>query len=287
MKEVQINDKTIVELPTDWNEIPEAHRLTVFAAMLEMMSDPNKIHPVMVQYLILRIFTGYKPSKWPKTKIEQDNIDTNLAIISEKIDFAFNVDNGIVTPRTDTFYDNPFPKLFNKCKSPIYFAKDYTVRTNMTARIWCDICDIIALLDDTTNDAERLHLFQRLASELYPGISFGEIKDKITNVHGMALTLWVTGILNYFAEHPIYSMLFSKESSSTSERISLGVGETLLALQKDYPDIEKYNVFVYMDAQIRSLRSYIEHALADKMNFVEIAAKMNIPVSTVTKLSQQ
>lgn len=287
MKEVRINDKTIVELPTNWNEIPEAHRLTVFAAMLEMMSDPNKIHPVMVQYLILRIFTGYKPSKWPKTKIEQDNIDTNLAIISEKIDFAFNVSNGIVTPRTDTFYDNPFPKLFNKCKSPIYFAKDYTVRTNMTARIWCDICDIIALLDDTTNDAERLHLFQRLASELYPGISFGEIKDKITNVHGMALTLWVTGILNYFAEHPIYSMLFSKESSSSSERISLGVGETLLALQKDYPDIEKYNVFVYMDAQIRSLRSSIEHALVDKMNFVEIAAKMNIPVSTVTKLSQQ
>lgn len=287
MKSLAINEKTSVELPTDWSEIPESQRLTVFAAMLEMMADPNKIHPVMVQYLILRIFTGYKPSRWPKSSIEQDNIDTNLARISEQIDFAFRVENGIVTPRTDTFHDNPFPNLFKKCHTTVYFAKDYTVRTNMTARIWCNICDIISLMDSTNDATEKLHLCHRLASEIYPGIEFDEIQKTVTPVIGLALTLWVTGVMNYFAEHPIYSMLFSKEQGSSSERISLGVGETLLTLQKDYPDIEKFNVFTYMDAQIRSLRSTIERALADKMSHADIASKMNIPVSTIIKLSQQ
>jgi hypothetical protein len=102
------------------------------------------------------------------------------------------------------------------------------------------------------------------------------------------IVFWFTGIVKYYIEHPIYSLLFGsgKNREDDSEKVHLGMNEITLALKKEgYGSPEEMNLNDFFDAQIKHLKDVINKALAEGLTAVKIAQKTNIPLTTIQKLS--
>lgn len=287
MKLLEINKGQNIELPTDWLEFSEKDRFRLMASFMSMMDKPNEIRPIMVQNEMLRIFTGYKPNLIKHDKNTQEQIQYNLALIAKNIDFAFSIDEDwTVTPKVDCFGDNPFPGVFgSKVKGMFFNKREFTVRTNMTARQFVNICDILSLMK--IECADVTNLTRRLAAEIFEGIDWDTISRKVLPVHGFAWNLWLTGIIDYFSKDPVYGILFSMGDSNNtndSERLSIGANEGLLSVKARYANAEDMNVFSFLDAQIMMLKKSIADAKAEHMNVVEIAQGMHMSIENVTKL---
>jgi len=110
----------------------------------------------------------------------------------------------------------------------------------------------------------------------------------VDHVIKFGIIFWFTGIVKYYTEHPIYSLLFKSEKSTdeTSGKVSLGMNEITLALQKEgYGKPDTMNLNDYFDAQIKFLKDTINKALADDVKPEKISGKTGIPLSTIQKLS--
>lgn len=302
MKTIQLN-KTAIELPDCWEDLSYREKIFTFGILSELFS--GNITPEVARLKMLIEYTGYKPS-WidlfreaaKKDKSRREIINLNLLNLSEKLDFAFRIEENRIIPN-HVFKKNPvsFIKIGRNKYYGRRFEIDINCRTNITAREFADCFDIFSAMSGEISDADRSNCIDQICAILFPKTNdynanlISGHHFKMQYVHPavkFGIIFWFTGIIKYYTEHPVYGLLFKgeKRQEESGNKIYLGMNEIVLTLQKEgYGSPDSMNLNDYFDAQVKYLKDMINKALAEGVKADKIAQKTGIQLSTIQKLS--
>jgi hypothetical protein len=256
----------------------------------------GKITPDNARIELLFYYTGYRPNRKITVPEEREIIHFNLLRLSEQVTFAFTVEENTIVPHF-SFKHNPLPAL--KMDGIEYpgkkFNLDITAKTDITAKELVYAFDLLAAFQKLEEDAKEECLNQ-LCAILHPAepthkqnLVSCQIENmrKVDALKKTLILFWFIGIVNFYTNHPVYSLLFSgrKKTDDDDEKIYLGLNEVSLHLRKEgYGDPDTMNLNDYFDAQVKSLKDTINKALGVGAKIEEIAQKTGIPFSTIIKL---
>jgi hypothetical protein len=226
-------------------------------------------------------------------------INFNLLRLSEQIKFVFTIDESEykIIPHYD-FKTNPFPyiKIGRKKYYGKRFELDITAKTDVTAREFVDSFDLLVAIDKMTTDEEKQECINQLCAILYPKTNnymqnsvslHDKAMRKVNPIVKFGIVYWFTGIVKFYTEHPIYSLLFNgnKSDDDSEEKVRLG-SEVILMLQKEgYGLPDSMNLNDYFDAQIKHLKDVIGKALGEGLSASKISQKTGIDIETINRLS--
>jgi hypothetical protein len=247
----------------------------MFRLLYEVLS--RKTDPVEARLKMLFILTRYRPSV---TLVNRDTVNLNLFRLSEQLRFAFTVDGDKITPNL-LFRRNPVPYLSSagtkKRKKGKDFIRDFTVKTDITAREFCDCFDYYC--EYYRNPAAAKPCIDSICTTLY-GLGAPPSGQELT----FGVFLWFSGIINFFYTHPVYSILFTSHETGDSGKITLGMTETHLSLiHEGYP--ADMNLIDFFNAQIKLLKDNIRAAIASGAKITDIAKKTGLSLSLISRLS--
>jgi len=302
MKTIQLN-KSSIDLPDSWEDLSYKEKIFTFGILAELFA--GNLTPEIARLKMLVEYTGYKPS-WIqiiREALKKDNeqreiINFNLLKLSEELTFAFAVEENRIIPN-HIFKKNPisYIRIGRNRYHGRRFENDVICRTNITAREFSDCFDIFASMQGEIADADRFDCINQICAILFPktdDYSANLICGhhwKMRYIHPevkFGIIFWFTGIVKYYTEHPVYSLLFKseKQQDDSGNKIRLGMNEITLALQKEgYGKPDTMNLNDYFDAQIKFLKDMINKALFDGVKPDKLSEKTGIPVSTIQKLS--
>ena len=302
MKTIQLN-KSSIDLPECFEELSFKERIFTFGIMSELFS--GAITPEIARLKMLIEYTGYKPS-WiqlirealRKDSHQREIINLNLLNLSEELDFAFKVEGNRIIPNY-TFKKNPisYIKIGKTKYTGRRFELDITCTTNISAREFSDCFDILSFMSNTQSEADRHISVNRICAILFPAINDYMANQVLGHQWKMqsvdpaikfGIIYWFTGIVKYYIDHPVYSVLFrsEKKPDDSGDKIHLGMNEITLSLQKEgYGSSETMNLNDFFDAQVKHLRDVINKALGEGLDAVKISQKTGIPLTTISKLS--
>ena len=302
MKTLQLN-KTSIELPDSWEDLSFKEKIFTFGILTELFA--GTITPEVARLKMLIEYTGYKPS-WidlfrealKKDKTQREIINLNLLNLSEELTFAFTVEENRIIPNY-VFKKNPvnYIQIGRNRYIGRRFENDVICRTNITAREFSDCFDIFASMQGEIADTDKYDCINQICAILYPKmndynanlISGHHFKMRYVNpAVKFGIIFWFTGIVKYYTEHPVYSLLFKsdRQKDESGNKIHLGMNEITLALQKEgYGKPDEMNLNDYFDAQIKFLKDMINKAIADGVKPEKISQKTGVPLSTIQKLS--
>lgn len=303
MIKITLNDGSVLSLPEEWGELDKKQIL--LAIRLFCLVSDGKITPFDFQVQMLLAITGYKPAHnglWHKIKLhfwgivnvdkykrlllddeyKAEMVKYNLIRLSESLTFAFEVKDNVITPNY-YYSENPFVGVMPNAP---HFTRRYTIETDLTARQFAEGVDLMSALRTAEEDALKHHILRRLASTLYK-LDYSDTED-IPFEMLIGNSMWFTGVVKYFQEHPVYQYLFGRateEESGVRDRLDLGMNEIILSLQKSgYPDAADMNLIDFMDAQIKSIKDNISKALADGVKPDELAKRTKMPYNIINSL---
>lgn len=291
MRTIQLYKGTL-ELPEDWMELNEKQRRKGFELLAGVMT--GTIEPFIWQLQMLLEITGYKMGRKFLRELKGytphkavDIISENLIRLAECLTFAFAVEDNRIRINYE-MHDCPF-KLFRSKGVQPHFVRDRIISTNLTAGMYADGLQLLGMLNDPeNNDDDRQYYMNQLARVLWrvetnarvPGPTSGEL---------LAVTVWFTGVVLFFQEHDIYSVLFDingGEKEQVEGHISLGVQEIILELTANgYPDARNMNLLEFFDAQIKMLKDRISDAKSSGTETTDLVKKTGLPLSTILRLS--
>jgi len=308
MKTIQLNKQgdsspCQIELPNCWEDLSYKEKIFTFGILAELFA--GNLTPEIARLKMLVEYTGYKPS-WiqiirealRKDSEQREIINFNLLRLSEELTFAFTVEENKIIPNY-VFKKNPisYIQIGRKRYQGRRFENDVICRTNITAREFSDCFDIFASMQGEIADADRFDCINQICAILFPKTNdytsnlVSAHNAKMRYVHPVikfGVIFWFTGIVKYYTEHPVYSLLFKsdKQQDESGEKIRLGMNEITLTLKKEgYGSPETMNLNDYFDAQIKFLKDMINKALADGVKPEKISEKTGIPLSTIKQLS--
>ena len=264
------------------NDLTEKQKIFAFRLLLLLLG--RQITPFQFNIMILKKL-GYKPKR--------NELQKHFFVVAaENMSLLFKVkDNEIVLDYD--FKENPFSKLTKlKHNHTPTFTRNYTIDTNITARQFADCLDYwreFVNSNADTNDKEtfevRLYFLAKIVETLYK-INF-ETAKKMPFEILFAIQMWFAGIYMFFHKHDIYGILFqsSGESENQSNKITLGMSETLLHLQKEgYNHAEDMNIIDFFNAQIKNLKDNLSDAIAKGAKPAELAAQMKLEIEIINRL---
>jgi hypothetical protein len=302
MKTIQLHKSSLL-LPDSWEDLSYKEKLFTFSILSQLFS--GDLTPEIARLKMLIEYTGYKPS-WihlfrealRKDAEQRETIHFNLFRLSEELTFAFTVQDNLIVPN-HSFKKNPisFVKIGRHKYIGRRFELDAVCRTDITAREFSDCFDIFASMNNTPSEATRFDYTNQICAILFPqhpnytaNLISGHHNNMmhVDPVIKFGIIFWFTGIVKYYANHPIYGLLFKgeKQQDESSDKIHLGMNEITLALLKEgYGAPNTMNLNDYFDAQIKFLKDIIGKAIAEGVKPEKIAQKTGIPLSTIQKLS--
>lgn len=247
----------------------------------------------------LRIWQDiYRPDPDALSK-EREVINFNLLRLAEQIKFVFTIDpeQHKIIPQYN-FKTNPIPfiKIGRKKYSGKRFELDITAKTDITAREFVDCLDLLFAIDKVITENEQQECMNQLCAILYPkekdyvkNMVSGHHRQmkKVKPVIKFAISYWFMGILKFYSEHPVYSILFSQSSSGkdNTDKVSLS-GEVILMLRKEgYGMADDMNLNDYFDAQIKHLKDSIGKALSSGLTATKISQETGLSISVINQLS--
>ncbi|MDR0829738.1 MAG: hypothetical protein LBN95_06470 [Prevotellaceae bacterium] len=304
MKTIQLNKKNTLELPETWEDLSFKNKIFTFGILSELLA--NRITPDIARLKMLIQYTGYKPSGWKFFKEafkkeqtdERETINFNLFRLSEMLNFAFTVDENIITPN-HRFTTAPirYIKIGKESYTGRHFELNITANTDITAREFADCFDLLSCQQKLENEYQKEECVNQIISILFPkflNYRQNQVSDHIKKVRFLSpeikfgILFWFMGIVKFYTEHPIYSILFTgngKKSDST-EKISLGMNEIILSLKKEgFGDAETMTVNDYFDAQIKYLKDNINKAISEGVKKDKLSQSTGISLSVINKLS--
>lgn len=301
MKDIKLLDGSVLHLPTEWGELTQEQTLRSMELLPLVVA--GQMTPFDFQLEMLLMITGYRPAKHPWRRVcdwfmrifspmryaasvqteefRQECVRYNLIRMAEMLTFAFEVKDGVVTLNY-YFNDNPFAYMV---PGAARFTRRLTVETNMTARQFADGVDLLSGVNGSDSEEFHLHILRRLSAVMY-NLEYDDTEGLPMAVL-FGTSLWFTGVVQYFKEHPVYGMLFRKSESGTSSGggIALGMGEVILSLEKSgYHNAAAMNLLEFMDAQIKMIKDTVAKAAAEGVKTGEIASKTGLSVADVIRL---
>ena len=290
MKRIKTSGKDLL-LPEDWMELSEKQRRKGFELLAAVMA--NAMDPFEWQLYMLVEITGYKPSRATRRALSgykqhtvRDTVIENLRRLAECLDFAFTIEDNEVKIKYE-MHDCPFDLFKGKGVQP-HFVRDRLIETNLTAGIYAEATQILSMVNDKDNDdADRMYYMTKLAKTLWR-VEMNAHAPEPTPVELLAVTVWFTGVVLFFQEHDIYSVLFDStgsDKSKSEDYISLGVQEIVLELETTgHRDVRNMGLLDFFDAQIKLLKDRISEAKSDGSSVADIVKKTGLSINTVTRL---
>jgi hypothetical protein len=267
--------KSSLTLPETWDEVPQKHLSKMFEILSQVLQQ--KLNPVEARLKMLFILTNYRPSL---TISNRDVVNHNLFRLSEQLQFAFIVNDDKIIPNLK-FKRNPVPELrFGKTKyKGKNFIRDFTIQTDLTARDFCDCFDLYCEAHRSPEHA--VPCIDNICSILYNTPS--HTPDSPLK---FGIFIWISGVINFFHTHPVYSILFggASDPDPDPDKINLGMSETLISLMHEGYSAD-INLIDFFNAQIKLLKDNIRNAIAAGAKITDIAAKTKLSISTINKLN--
>ncbi|MBQ6983873.1 MAG: hypothetical protein IJQ20_02990 [Paludibacteraceae bacterium] len=291
MKRIKTSGKDLL-LPEDWMELSEKQRRKGFELLAAVMA--NAMDPFEWQLYMLVEITGYKPSRATRRALfgykqhtVRDTVIENLRRLAECLDFAFTIEDNEVKIKYE-MHDCPFDLFKGKGVQP-HFVRDRLIETNLTAGIYAEATQILSMVNDKDNDdADRMYYMSKLAKTLWR-VEMNAHAPEPTPVELLAVTVWFTGVVLFFQEHDIYSVLFDStgsDKSKSEDYISLGVQEIVLELETTgHRDVRNMGLLEFFDAQIKLLKDRIAEAKSGGSSVADIVKKTGLSINTITRLS--
>ncbi|MBQ6724624.1 MAG: hypothetical protein IJQ84_08985 [Paludibacteraceae bacterium] len=291
MKRIKTSGKDLL-LPEDWMELSEKQRRKGFELLAAVMA--NAMDPFEWQLYMLVEITGYKPSRATRRALfgykqhtVRDTVIENLRRLAECLDFAFTIEDNEVKIKYE-MHDCPFDLFKGKGVQP-HFVRDRLIETNLTAGIYAEATQILSMVNDKDNDdADRMYYMTKLAKTLWR-VEMNAHAPEPTPVELLAVTVWFTGVVLFFQEHDIYSVLFDStgsDKSKSEDYISLGVQEIVLELETTgHRDVRNMGLLEFFDAQIKLLKDRIAEAKSGGSSVADIVKKTGLSINTITRLS--
>lgn len=239
--------------------------------------------------------TIWKSSHRPK-KRDRSIINFNLFRLSEQLDFAFTIENRKIQFNRD-FDKNPIPviKIKDKQYPGCKFNRDIAPFTDISARQFSDCFDLYTgyLQSDTKEVKDKC--LNRIISILYPAYSdynsnmvsnHADQVGKLSEGIKFGIIYWLSGIIDYYVTHPIYSLLFRSNQTDLEETpISLGMGEAILMLEKKgYENEESMNLNKFFDAQIAELKNNLATAVSKGVKLEDLANSTGLSINDINRL---
>ncbi|MBQ6732341.1 MAG: hypothetical protein IJR06_04405 [Paludibacteraceae bacterium] len=302
MKDIKLLDGSVLHLPTEWGELTQEQTLRSMELLPLVVA--GQMTPFDFQLEMLLMITRYKPAKrywrsWWQTfsrlimpekhaaamemeEFRQECVRYNLIRMAEMLTFAFEVKDGVVTLNY-YFADNPFAYMV---PGAARFTRRLTIETNMTARQFADGVDLLSGVNGSDSEEFHLHILRRLSAVMY-NLEYDDT-EKLPMAVLFGTSLWFTGVVQYFKEHPVYGMLFRRSTTATAgsdSAFNLGMGEVILSLEKSgYHNAAAMNLLEFMDAQIKMIKDTVAKAAAEGVKTGEIASKTGLSVADVIRL---
>jgi hypothetical protein len=304
MKTIQLN-KSSIDLPDSWEDLSYHEKLFTFELLSQLFA--GAILPEIARLKMLIEYTGYKPASGVLVRLlsrkresaeERETINFNLFRLSEQLDFAFTMEDNKIIPNY-AFKTNPIPylKIDKSCYTGKRFELDVTARTDMKAREFADCFDLLSAQRSMTAEADRDECVNQLCAILYPKLSdYSEnmvcghhtAMRRVPQVVKFGIVFWFTGIVRFYTEHPVYSILFNRNKAKGDEddKIRIGMNEVSLFLQKEgYGTPDTMNLNDFFDAQIKALKDSVNSALAKGAKMEKISQESGIPLTTLYRLT--
>jgi len=274
MKSFNLNKNTQLHLPETWDEIPPALYPKIFTILMQVLA--KNLDPIDARLQFLFLLTKYRPSQTTKNR---QAINFNLFRLSEQLTFAFTIQDNKITPNLQ-FTRNPFPVLKHNRKyyKGRNFVRDFTIKTDITAREFADCFDFYL---EYYRNPDKAHLcIANICATLY---KIPEIPKFSPQQFG--IFIWFSGIIHFFYNHPIYSILFgTPQTPASDDKINLGMTETILGLIHEGYSADM-NLIDFFNAQIKLLKDNIHKAIASGAKITDIAHQTKLSLSTINKLS--
>lgn len=303
MKDIMLCDGSMLHLPTEWGELTQEQ--TLRSMELLPLVFAGQMTPFDFQLEMLLIITRYKPDRrrlwrrlrrawlWLTNPVEamaqkeldrlrSEYVTCNLVRMAECLNFAFEL-NGSELKLNYYFTDNPFADMI---KGAARFTRRMTVETNMTARQFSDGVNLLSNLKSDDTPDFHTHILRRLSAVMY-NLEYDDTEGLPMAVL-FGTSLWFTGVVQYFKEHPVYGMLFRRSTTATAgsdSAFNLGMGEVILSLEKaGYHNVAEMNLLEFMDAQIKLIKDNVAKAAAEGVKAGEIASRSGLSVADVIKM---
>jgi|GEM_PF-2363319 len=278
-------------LPEDWTEVEMNHREQVFSWFIGMLM--GQMTPFDWQLRTLILLTGYQPSRQTRRALRYGNpirneIEYNLIRLAELLDFPWvkcgadeqtnhPTDTPTVPPNrwilSTKMLDAPFP-----CKT--YFRRSTPfIETNLTARQFVDAVELLSLINEPEQPACSVELLMKKMSEVVGAEDTGSL------VQNWALTLWMTGVVQYFYDSPRYGILYKRVTGAHGEQAGEPMMTTLLEMQeRGYQNPGEMPVEEYHEVQLKMLRDNLRKALSEGVKKEELVQRTGIPINFIEEL---
>lgn len=301
MQHIKLNKGAVIELPEDWTEIRDLTvRLRAFERLSQMLQ--GGMTPFEWQLQTLFDLTGYKPSRRTRRALKQgrpvEEIAYNLIRLAELLDFAFSIEEkesgGQIIRLNYAMNDCPFPALpgwkGKETYTPPVFWRSYTIQTNLKAGQYAEATELLlAASEENIGEEERLHYLRRMMCVLYQTET---MPDTVPYAVMLAVSIWLTGIMQFWQHHPDYSVLYettrtngAEETNISDDHISLGLREVILELQeRGHRDAKEMLLPDFFDAQVKMLRDKLQEAKAQGVKLPDLVQKTGIPLHNVNRL---
>lgn len=313
---------TKISLPQKWSELTEKQYIFVVEQLL--LHLVGKIDPVEFRLRVLMYITSYKDvgsSRINKIKylyyalplklkrkfnflsaehygkitmllrdkyLSEDRglIDYNLIKLSECLDFLMEE---TLLPE---FTSNPLP-VINKIGKGRYFDVGIINVTDLTAGEFANAMDIITAYSESKEESLLDYLIAiTYGKSVYNFTEISQQKlNRISKYIPFAVKygvyLWYVSLSNYFAKHPVYSLLYSKHQTS-NEKISLGMSESISKLAQigygSNSELRQYDLIRFMDLQISDLKRNLKEAVTAGIELSKIAENTGLSISQINML---
>jgi len=118
-------------------------------------------------------------------------------------------------------------------------------------------------------------------------LSMKKVKSLVPEIP-FAVMFWFTGIVKFFREHPVYSVLYDRENETETDdsKINLGMTEIMLYLEKEgYSFVQDKTVIEFYDAQIKALKDSVNDALSKEVKLNDLSQATGLSITNINRLS--
>lgn len=337
MKEISLNKGTL-QLPETWDELSYEDKIYAFRLLQQVSNkqlDPIRFRLLMLQrltgykpqsgfaFFLLKCLGGfiaipfvalysrlfikkYRREVWRQqwsekykpTLRDRKQINTNLFLLSEKLDFAFTIEVQIIKVNNH-FAKNPVPQIVvsGETITGRKFDKDISAFTNISGREYSDCFDLYVAYNQALDESTKQKCLDRIISILYPfreDYNENLVSGYVEHIASLdpaikfGILLWFSGIVDFYTTHPVYSILYQMGGQSLEEvdKINLGMNSVLLmTTERGYNPNGTITLNNLFDAQIEILKKNLSDALSKGAKIEDIANKTGLSVIQIMKLT--
>ena len=265
------------KIPSDWPEFTAEHH-GQFVKLCTAIENFEKGLLTFGQFKvsIALAMLDINPDKMRITTGDNEKLYENIFRISELLDFPFvlqsNEDGSSTVYIRISLFRNLLPR---GCGYRLDVSPAGLVDCTLKAEQYVDALSLTDLYTRSRSDEALV----KLCDTLY-GTSEGFSRDEMVAVYYN-----FRGILDWLHKLPQYSILFSRASRKNGGESPLGLSGSIFSLSKSgygtLKEIQDLDVFTYLGALVQMSVESIRQLAAAGLKPVQIADKLNLPVSEV------